>query len=131
MKQFKTLLPVMIMAIVMLASCQKEMKPGANTVTTNLTPGSQATAISPALKAKLAMWRKSLPAGSEKRIQKTSLLLQKVDPQYREMVQRMTNVTPAAACDANTLLTQWLGQQLADWDSDVIYFAVVTGMLDL
>jgi hypothetical protein len=33
-------------------------------------------------------------------------------------------------CDANTPLRQWLGQQLADWNDEIMFFAAITGMLD-
>ena len=57
-------------------------------------------------------------------------LRSKLDPQYRNLVNRALKVVEPTPCDDNTLVNQWLGQQLADWDADVAYLASVTGMLD-
>ena len=86
--------------------------------------------LSAELKAKLSKLRSSLPAGYEKRAIQNSALLLKIHPEYRNMVNRALKVITPTPCDANTPLFQWIGQELADWDSNIIYFAIVTGMLD-
>src|SRR5678816_3086934 len=55
--------------------------------------------------------------------------LLKLHPEYRNLVSRALGVEPTP-CDANTPLNQWLDQQLADWNDEVIFFAIITGMLD-
>jgi hypothetical protein len=46
------------------------------------------------------------------------------------MVRRAVNAIAPTTCNDNTALNQWLGQQLTDWDNDIFFFAIVTGMLD-
>jgi hypothetical protein len=86
--------------------------------------------LSAELKAQLSKLRSSLPAGYEKRAIQNSHLLLKIHPEYRNMVNRALKAITPTPCDANTPLFQWIGQELADWDSNIIYFAIVTGMLD-
>lgn len=132
MKKFKLLTVAIAMSAILITGCKKE------TSTYNNPPlheesntlSKTASLISPELKAKLTKLRASLPAGYEQRVQKNSALLLTMHPQYQYMVQRALNAISPTSCNDNTALNQWLGLQMADWDSNIIFFAVVTGMLN-
>ncbi len=71
-----------------------------------------------AFKEQMAKLKASLPAGFLKEMQDNRRFIQKMDPQYQEMVLRAMKIE-AATCNGNTMLNQWLNQQLADWDADL------------
>jgi hypothetical protein len=122
-----------IIALVFLATgCSKQIeeKKAANAISENNSSLKKSTILSDQAKATLAKLRASLPAGYEKRLKSSFSLMQKVDPEYSRMVQKAVGLAEPSPCDDNTPLQQWLNQQLADWDSEVIFWAIVSGMLD-
>lgn len=66
-----------------------------------------------------------LNLGSENAREKALALT--TDPQFREMVRRAVEETE---CDSNTDLSLWLDGELADWDLNMLFFAIFSGMLD-
>jgi hypothetical protein len=129
MKHLKLLATIIAISITVLTGCKKDF-------TSNVTADEAKKTLLPApaqlsaeLKAKLIKLKKSLPADSEKRLQLGAAFILKAHPEYRDMVRRALKAT-TTTCDDNTALNQWLNQELADWDSDVIFFALITGMLD-
>lgn len=91
----------------------------------------QAAPPTAALKAKLAKLQASLPASYKGKLKPIPALSGKVDPQYRELVGRALGAIEPTPCDANTKINRWLDEQLADWNSEAIFYALETGMLDL
>lgn len=133
MKLFKILTAVFVASIFLVTSCKKEIMNNNKTdlQTETKISANHANRLSPAdLKAKLTSLRASLPAGYEKRLALNSTLLLKMHPEYRNMVQKAVHAIEPTACDANTPLNLWFNQELADWDNDVFFFAIITGMLD-
>jgi hypothetical protein len=128
LKLFAAILPISMMLV---TGCKKDFSSNSRVATDELKKSSlgNTTQSSAALKKKLSQLRTSLPAGYEKRMTLSSAYLLKAHPEYRSMVRSALAVEPSP-CDDNTLLNQWLNEQLADWDDDVIFFAVITGMLD-
>ena len=101
------------------------------TTDSSITPKTHSSArLSAATQARLSELRAKLPADYTKRLTINSTLLLKRHPEYRNLVNKALGVITPTPCDDNTSLNQWLGQQLADWDRDVIFFAIITGMLD-
>lgn len=90
---------------------------------------SQAASLTPAQVERLNQIRASLPEGHESRLNIRPELHTLVHPEYREMVRQALAITPTP-CDPNTDVSLWLDEQLADWNSTLIYLAIVTGMLD-
>lgn len=133
MKHFRPFYLAVVVFLILITGCKKETSSYSNEElqTTGNPAAQQLNSLSPKLKAKLAGLRIALPAGYEKRLQINAALLLKMHPEYRNMVNRALNVSQPAACDNNTPINQWLGRQLDDWDNDVIFFAIITGMLDL
>lgn len=132
MKHVKKISAVVVSAVIFFSSCKKQAGfdevQASQDKTTTLT--TQATLISPAVKAKLASMRAALPARS---LQLPNAVLQQIQhPEFRDMVLSSLNAPGAAApCNGNTPLFQWLTLQLADWDNDMRYNAYATGMYDL
>lgn len=130
MRKSKLLVGAIALSLFLVTGCTKDFKNDPGPVSsTEESSAKQKTVLAADVKAKLAQLRANLPAGYEKRLQVNSSLLAKVDPVYRDMVRRALK-TASTPCDDNTPLNQWLSNELADWDSDVIFFALVTGMLD-
>lgn len=132
MKHPKLFLILMIVpGILLFTGCKKETTVSSTAAETEKNYSAKQSAKLPAqVKTRLTQIRSSLPAGYEKRLQTNAAFILKMHPEYRYLVQRALKVITPAPCDDNTVLTQWLSQELSDWDIDVIFLAIVTGMLD-
>ncbi|MDN3658179.1 hypothetical protein QWZ08_21180 [Ferruginibacter paludis] len=131
MKNFKLISTTIVLCAFIITSCTKEIGTSNNpNLQSESTLSKQPALISADLQLKLTKLRASMPAGYEKRVQKNTALLLKMHPEYRAMVQRALSASSPASCNDNTPLNQLLASQLADWNSDIIYFALATGMLD-
>ena len=134
MKNLKIFAGVIVISLSLVTGCKKDAGTDSVIVPKNQIENKysfrQSNALSVESKAKLAKLRASLPAGYEKRLKQNSALLLKRHPEYRSMVLRAMNVIEPTPCDGNTVLFQWLGQELSDWDGDHFFFAIITGMID-
>lgn len=131
MKQFKIFATGSLFILLFAMGCKKEIaKEETTSEKDSRLLKKQPNAVSPELKAKLTALRSSLPASYEERLQQNSRLFLKIHPEYRYAVQKALNVITPTPCDDNTALTLWLGDQLTDWNTDIIFFALLTGMLD-
>lgn len=130
MKKFKLTVTTVAMCAFLITSCKKEIINNNATLQSDNALSKQTALISADLQLKLTKLRAAMPAGYENRVQKNTALLLKMHPEYRAMVQRALNASSPTTCNDNTLLNQLLASQLADWNSDIIYFALATGMLD-
>jgi hypothetical protein len=131
MKHLKLFAGVMAVSLLVITGCKKEpTSTDAALQTESNLSAKPSGKLSAALQTKLTALRSTLPAGYEKRMQINSKLLITMHPEYRDMVQRAMKVITPTPCDDNTSLSQWLGGQLADWDNVVIFYAIITGMLD-
>lgn len=132
MRKFKLLLTIIACSFILVTSCKKDIsnKVSPQQLSSETTTAANKT-LSPAeLKAKLDKLVSSLPTGYKDRLIEKSSLLLKQHPEYRDFVRRALKAVVPTPCNSNTLLNQWLNQELADWDNDVIFFAIITGMLD-
>ncbi|HEX2534240.1 MAG TPA: hypothetical protein VHK69_10915 [Chitinophagaceae bacterium] len=130
MKQFRHLLAGLAVVGLLFTGCKKDIQSESTAPQTEgLSSAQRLQGLNPAVKAKLQGLRAQLPAGSEKRLKRNAAAFLKVHPHYRAQVERALAITPTA-CDGNTAINQWLSGELADWDDQVIFFALVTGMLD-
>lgn len=126
MKNFIRFVTPCALLLLLIASCKKETN-YENKETRLLVKDAASTA---ALKAKLAALRSSLPAGYEKRLEQNTRLVLKTHPEYRYAVRKALGAVEPTECSDATLVNQWLGEQLSDWDADVIFYALLTGILD-
>ena len=130
MRNFKRFWKVIVLAVILVTGCKKDFKTDGNVASlAENSLSKKSTLLSEALKKKLANIHTTLPAGYEKRLELNSSFLLKTHPEYREMVSRALKITPTP-CDDNTALFKWLSNELADWDDDVIFYALATGMLN-
>ncbi len=129
MKHLKLLMGAAAFSFILMTGCKKDIAPQTAPDPVQIQDKLSNNPSAPsALKVKLKSLRSTLPAGSEKRLQKTAGFLTKQNPEYGALLRRIFKMDPAE-CDANTPLNQWLDQQLADWDDEVFYLASVSGML--
>lgn len=128
---YSSMLAIAVCAIFS-TSCQKDYQTGkADQLSENGSSSKTTVTTKADVAASLATLRAKLPANAESRINGIKAeLLAKVDPEYKYRVLQALKLADPSACDDNTMVTQWLNQQLSDWDSDVIFFASLTGMLD-
>ncbi len=129
MRNLKFLITSVALCALMFTSCKKD-----TSMLPDPTQASEAGAKKPAgINAKdverLNNLLKNLPADAKTRIEHNAVIMLKVHPEYREMINNLLKIT-ATPCDANTALFHWLDDELADWDNTVIFYAIVTGMLD-
>jgi len=135
MKHFKLLLAVIAFSFSLVTGCKKEMDTDSS-INPDSQIGNQAAVkqsnpLSAATKEKLAKLQASLPAGLDEKIKQRAALLSTTDPQYREMVRRAVGAIEPTPCNDNTAMNQWLDQQLADWNGEIINYVLTTQMLDL
>ena len=86
--------------------------------------------LSPATKLKLEGLYANIPAAAKAKVNGQSQVQLKLHPEYRDQVRKALKLE-AATCNDNTASSQWLDQQLADWNNTIINYVVTTAMLDL
>ena len=125
MKSFKLLLGTAAFFVLIITGCQKDVRKNDQVSSSEVT-----SAKTKATKERLQQIMKSLPAGYKSRIKLNAPILLQTHPEYRDMVLRILKAIEPTECDDNTDLNQWLSGQIADWDGTVIFYALITGMLD-
>ena len=132
MKNINLLTTLIALVFFLVTSCETDTLtvPQDGQVSSNASARQAAPPIA-ALKAKLAHLQASLPASYGGKLKPITALSGKVDPHYRELVARALGAIEPTPCDDNTRINLWLAEQLADWDSEVIFYALETAMLDL
>lgn len=133
MKNIKLLTAVIATSLLLFIGCKKDREI-TSTSSTKLNATKEAAVQSSqstvaALK-KFNEMKATLPADFQKKLTQNAKLVLKQHPEYRALVRRALKLE-SAACDDNTALNQWLGSQLSDWNSEVIYYVLATAMLDL
>jgi hypothetical protein len=122
MKHFNFLTVLIAVCFFLFTGCKKEIKSD-SMISQNVGNPDSKTSVNLSakklaeFKEKLAKLKASLPTDFQKKLQNNKKFIQTMDPQYREMVLRALKVE--VACDDNTVLFQWLDQQLADWDAEL------------
>ncbi len=130
MKYLKLLPVFLIISTLIITGCKKDIQPVTDVTTKSKTSVQKKSTLSgAALRERLAAIRASLPAGFEKRLTGNVTLLSKLNPEFSDIANRPKIITPTA-CNDNTPLNQWLNGELADWDSNIYFLALITGMLD-
>lgn len=133
MRHVKLLIAMIIFSSVFFVGCKKEAAE-VEKITNSIKPQlpnalAQVSTLTPAQMERLEQLRASLPEGFESRLNIQPAFQSMVHPEYREMVRQALALTPTP-CDPNTDVSLWLDEQLSDWNSTVIFWALVTGMLD-
>ncbi|GAB2579470.1 M48 family metalloprotease [Spirosoma areae] len=128
MKNITLVTSVVAICSILVTGCKESM------IDSGLTPGNssatQSARLSADLENKLAQLFSSLPLGTGNSLQQNPDLLLKTHPEYRDLVQRVVNITPTA-CNSNTEINQWLSGQLTDWNRTLRTYVSNTAMLDL
>lgn len=118
-------------ALVVATGCKKDLaSTDRSRFNTLETTGSIAQKPSPELLAKIRAFNASFKAKYPNGLQ----TLAAPGPEHNSELQEMARIALAVKptpCDANTTVSLWLDNQLADWDRDVMDFALNTAMLDL
>jgi len=114
------------MSLFMLLSCKEEQSfsPAVSNSKT-----AQSSRLSAEARAKLKQLRASLPAGHEKRFDESVARLAKTHPEYAASIKRAMKVVQPTECGPTSFDT-WLDGELADWDAELFFYAIITGMLD-
>lgn len=129
MRQFTKLTVLLLCFFLVFSGCKKDIQQEASKVLlSEQLVAPNATKLSAAQVERLKQIRASLPAGYEKRMNLQTPVAQKIHKEYRNMIVNRMAVTPTPC--SSTQLDTWLDEELADWDFEVIFFALVTGMLD-
>jgi hypothetical protein len=130
MKHFKRLVTTVALSLVLITSCQKDIEKESTVSPTELQNARNAARLSAELKAKLDKVRASLPVSGRKNQRQSAELVLKMHPEYRNMILKALNLVETP-CDDNTAVSQWLDQQLADWNDEIIGYVLDFAMLDL
>ncbi|NEU08019.1 hypothetical protein GZH53_06810 [Flavihumibacter sp. R14] len=128
MKHLKPLTTVIATLLIIITSCKKDSAPLSNA--DSKLAGKPQTEMALNKQARLRKLRSTLPATYRERLQKSVDKLLLTHPQYRNVARQALAIEPTECSDA-TPIRQWLNVELTDWDDDVIFFALVTGILDI
>ena len=133
MKNIKLLTAIVAASFILFIGCKKE-KESTDSSSERLRSTNQAAVKTsrptPAAIEKFNKQKALLPADFQKKLQENARLTLKQHPEYRTLIRQALKLE-SSACNNKTTLNQWLGGQLSDWNEDVIYYVLATGMLDL
>lgn len=131
MKKLKLLTASIAVLSIMATSCKKESSienVGSKDLQNNgIAGGRPDMQMSLEAQKKLRDLRASLPAGFEKRAQRTVNRNLLTNPEFQGLAHRAMD---PAACNDNTAINIWLGGQLSDWNTNIYGLASQLGMLD-
>jgi hypothetical protein len=133
MKNIKRSMAIFAALTILFAGCKKEATNNLSQNQTELAKkdtGRKLVQLSPTTKQKLIKLLAAAPASAKEKLNKKARVILETHPEYRDIVRKALNLE-TATCDDNTPSNQWLDQQLADWDSELISYVVATEMLDL
>lgn len=120
MKTFKFLLTITIISFFTITGCKEDSRVApTSSQLRNQTSARQSARLSPELKAKLDKLRASLPADYQNKIKQQVSKLLKNQPAYRQQIPGVLNAAESVPCDFNPPLTQWIDNELADWNDEV------------
>lgn len=88
------------------------------------------TILDPATQRKLAALYAKIPADARRKVSGESKVKLELHPEYRDIILKTLKLEESS-CNDNTASSQWLDQQLADWNSTIIDYVLTTAMLDL
>ncbi|AUD01441.1 hypothetical protein [Spirosoma pollinicola] len=126
MKHINRLFPFIALTFFVVASCREEPRLTPNQAASRT---GQSARLSAQTLDQLQTLRKGLPAGYEKRLEANAARLAKSHPEYQTAINRVLKVIEPTACEP-TAFNTWVNQQLADWNDEILFYAIVTGMLD-
>lgn len=129
MKHLNLLTTTIAVCLCLLTGCQKDDKTDASvdTQTGNKITGRPSTQLSLQPTTKLRRMRLSLPANYRSRLEKNTQRLLS-NPEYRDFARKALAIEPTT-CNA-TDLALWLNGEISDWEGDIAFFAIYTGILD-
>jgi hypothetical protein len=131
MKKFKLLTATVAIILAFSIGCKKE---GSNAILNERESGKvtaqQSTTLSPAMQQRLEALYAKIPADARAKVSGKAKVQLQFHPEYRDII-RKTLKLEESTCNDNTASSQWLDQQLADWNSTIINYVITTAMLDL
>jgi hypothetical protein len=90
----------------------------------------QSATLSLAKQEKLQTLYAKIPANAKAKVSGQAKVRLQFHPEYRDIVRKRLKLEEST-CNDNTASSQWLDQQLADWNNTIINYVVTTAMLDL
>jgi hypothetical protein len=90
----------------------------------------QSTTPSLAQQQKLQTLYAKIPANAKSKVSAQAKVQLQLHPEYRDIIRKKLKLAEST-CNDNTASSQWLDQQLADWNNTIINYVVTTAMLDL
>ena len=133
MRMLKLLLPAMACSFILFTGCKKDISDRTGTpaqLQTESTNAKRPTLSAAQLKANFDQLVSALALENKSGLNSNLDFIINQEPGYRSLVRDATVVVPTP-CDANTVLSQWLDGELADWTSLAFNYAGNTAMFDL
>lgn len=131
MKKTKLITAVIAVVFAFSLGCKKE-SPNARLDGSGIDKisGKASKALTPATQLKLEGLYANIPAAAKAKVNGQSQIQLKLHPEYRDQVRKALKLEDAI-CNDNTASSQWLDQQLSDWNNTIINYVVTTAMLDI
>lgn len=131
MKKTKLLTAAVAIVFVFSLGCKKE---GPNALSSSeeisRISATQSTTLSPAMQQELEALYAKIPENAKAKVSGQAKIKLEFHPQYRDII-RKTLKLEESTCNDNTASSQWLDQQLADWNNTIINRVLNAAMLDL
>jgi len=131
MKKTKLLTAAVTIVFVFSLGCKKE---GPNNLSSSeeisRISTTQSTTLSPAMQQELEALYAKIPENAKAKVSGQAKIKLEFHPQYRDII-RKTLKLEESTCNDNTASSQWLDQQLADWNNTIINRVLNAAMLDL
>jgi hypothetical protein len=131
MKKTKLLTATVAIVFAFSLGCKKE---GTNALLSgeeiSKVSATQSTTLSPAMQQELEALYAKIPADAKAKVSGQAKVQLELHPEYRDII-RKTLKLEESTCNDNTASSQWLDQQLADWNNTIINRVLNAAMLDL
>lgn len=132
MKNIKLLMVIIMANLILFTGCKKDKEAADQSSKSDLKVQGQAATkpVSAQTLQKLRNMEVALPASAKQLLRQKFRIALNTHPEYRDRVLKALKIE-ATVCDDNTLINQFLSQQLADWNNEIIGYVLETAMLDL
>jgi hypothetical protein len=131
MKKINLLAAVIAIVFAFTLGCKKESSNDTLTdAEISKISAKQSTTPSLAQQQKLQTLYAKIPANAKSKVSAQAKVRLQLHPEYRDIIRKKLKLAEST-CNDNTASSQWLDQQLADWNNTIINYVVTTAMLDL
>jgi hypothetical protein len=133
MRKLKLLLPAIAISAILITGCKKNLSDSNSTpaqLQNESTSAARPQLSAAQLQANINQLVSALASENKSGLISNPDFVIMQEPGYKELVQNATAVVPTP-CNANTPLSLWLDDELADWNFTVFSYANNTGMFEL